>query len=89
MQVQENTAMNGIVKDHEQTIIGLKSEKDRYLDELLKLKSEQVTQYDELNQMQANLEQKEKKLREQEELLVQEMEAMKMVQDGGERNTLS
>ena len=56
MQVQENTAMNGIVKDHEQTIIGLKSEKDRYLEELLKLKSEQVTQYDELNQMQANLE---------------------------------
>ena len=76
VQVQENAAMNGIVKDHEQTIINLKAEKDRYLDELLKLKSEQVTQYDELNQIQATLEQKEKKLHEQEELLKKEMEAM-------------
>ena len=39
VQVQENMAMNDIVKGHEKIIIDIKAEKDRYLDELLKIKS--------------------------------------------------
>ena len=55
VQVQENLTMNDIVKGHEKTIIDVKAEKERYLDELLKMKSEQVVQFDELNQMQSDL----------------------------------
>ena len=43
VQVEENQAMNTIVKGHEQTIIDLKAEKEMYLEQLLKLKSQQVT----------------------------------------------
>ena len=83
VQVQENLTMNDIVKGHEKTIIDIKAEKERYLDELLKMKSEQVVQFDELNQMQSDLQEKEKKLLEKEELLMKEIEAMKMVSQKG------
>ena len=83
VQVQENLTMNDIVKGHEKTIIDVKAEKERYLDELLKMKSEQVVQFDELNQMQSDLQEKEKKLLEKEELLMKEIEAMKMVSQKG------
>ena len=39
VQVQENITMNDIVKGHEKTIIDIKAEKERYLDELLKMKN--------------------------------------------------
>ena len=64
VQVRENMVMNEHLKAFEAKVLTINAEKERYLEELLKIKSDQVEQYDSINSMQAELEKKSKEIKE-------------------------
>ena len=53
VQIKENMAKDEVVQNLEKKVIVSNTEKERYLDDLLKLKSQQVEQFDSINEMQA------------------------------------
>ena len=79
MQVRENTVINDIVKTLEAKVLSLSDEKERYLEDLLKLKSSQVEQFDEMNQIQADLDKKTKELKVKEKDLEEQMAAIQLI----------
>ena len=46
VQIKENHAKDEIVKNLEKKVLDINTEKERYLDDLLNLKSQQVEQFD-------------------------------------------
>jgi len=65
--------MNEHVKNYEARVLTINAEKERYLEELLKIKSDQVEQYDSINTMQAELEKKTKEIKEKEKRLQEQL----------------
>ena len=62
VQIKENMAKDDVVLSLEKKVLEINAEKERYLDDLLKLKNQQVEQFDSINEMQAQLCEKEKRL---------------------------
>jgi len=69
VQVRENMVMNDHVKTYEAKVLTINAEKERYLEDLLKIKSEQVEQYDNINSIQAELEKKTNEIKVKEKKL--------------------
>ena len=51
VQIKENMAKDEVVQNLEKKVIVSNTEKERYLDDLLKLKSQQVEQFDSINEL--------------------------------------
>ena len=68
--------MNEHMKTFEAKVLTINAEKERYLEELLKIKSEQVEQYDNINSIQAELEKKTKEIKEKEKRIQEQLVEM-------------